>query len=814
MKKINYQFILLAGLLLLACSGYSQKHFNDKKTLHLAKEYLRVEEYGEAKTLFEELEKEHPENLNFKYYLGVCYFKLGETNKALKYFTESAKDSSNTSTDFNYFLGKTFMLAHHFEDAEFYYQKYLDLIIKSPEGKYQHSKEEMEDEIKRCKIGMELLKRPQEVQIYNLSDKVNSKYHEYMPVLSLDESEMIFTSRRPNTTGGKTDPADELYYEDVYKVLKSDSGWMEPKDMGSPVNTGEHDATVCLSANGKTLYLYRSAPSLLGIQSGDILYSEDRGEGVWTDPQKLIGINSDHWEPSGSVSADGEWFFFSSDRPRPNASHRKDRDLYVSRRLDNGTWGLPVRMNDTINSPYEEDGPFIHPDGRTLYFSSNGKNSLGGFDIFKSTLDRNSNTWSAPENIGFPFNTAGDDIYIVWSADGKRAYFSSERDDSYGGKDIYLATNRTGKHSMALMVGRVYDNETKKRLSAEVIVTDNNTAEVVGVFKVDEYSGKFSIALPSGKNYGISISKDGYLFHSENIQMPDLAEYAEFRKDIYLRPFKSGASEVLKNIFFDTDKAEIRQESKTELDKLYNMLVKNPKLHVQISGHTDDRSSHEYNIVLSEARAVAVVQYLIDKGLDKKKFFAKGYGETQPVSSNETEEGRQVNRRIEFMILDTEDDDHSQYISIKDSTMLRPGDDLYNKLLEDFKSVYLKKQEDKAPVQGEYLYYKVHFPFNETHSITDYSTNILKNMLGYLNHYPNVKLKVYAHGDFFSVDESSTKLASERGETVYNFLITNGLDKSRIRLCTKEELAALILKDQEEGNVKSRRVEFLVESVK
>jgi outer membrane protein OmpA-like peptidoglycan-associated protein len=812
-KKLNTRLLFAAFMLLgMITPALSQKHFNDKKTLHLAKEYLRIEEYEEAKTLFQELVEKHPENSNFKYYLGVCYFKLGNADKALKYFKESTPDTSKTQTDFNYFLGKSFLMAHHFDDAITYYEKYLDMIRKNPQGKYQHTQKEIEQEIERCRIGMELMKKPNEVEIINLSDKVNSKYHDYMPVISLDETEMMFTSRRPGTTGGGKDPEDEIFYEDIYVTIKADSGWTEPRNMVK-VNTNGHDATVCLSGDGKKLFIYRSSPSLAGGPAGNIFMSELKDQ-IWSIPVKVNGINSDYWEPSGSISANGDKFFFSSNRPRPNEPHRKDRDLYMVKKMENGEWGNPVRLSNVINTTFEEDAPFIHPDGKTLYFSSNGNKSLGGFDIFKSVYNEDTDTWSEPENIGFPFNTAGDDIYIVWSADGRRAYFSSQRDDSYGGKDIYMATSLKAKHSMALMIGKVFDADTKKPLGAEVVVIDNSNGQVVGVFKADSYSGKFSIALPSGKNYGISVSKEGYLFHSENIIMPHMSEFAEYRKDIYMHPFKTGAVEILKNIFFDTDKAEIRQESKPELDKLYNLLKKDQSLHVQISGHTDDRASHEYNLVLSEARAVAVVQYLVDKGIDRKKIFAKGYGEIQPVASNETEEGRQINRRIEFMILDRDDDAHSKYINNSDTTLLRPGDERYNKLLEDFKSVYTKQQAEKPPVAGEYLYYKVHFAFNQTDGITDYSTNILKSMLGYLDHYSKVKIKIYAHADFFGDEALNLRLATERAQTVYNFLIKNGLDKSRVILCTKEEILATIKKDQEEGNTKSRRVEFLVVSDK
>ncbi|MBX9850905.1 MAG: OmpA family protein, partial [Cytophagaceae bacterium] len=770
MKKTNLQFLFALLFTLCFFQGYSQKNFHDKKTVHLAKEYLRIEEYAAAKELFQQLVDEHPENSNFKYYLGVCYFKLGEADKALKYFKESTKESANTVSDFNYFLAKTFHLAHHFEDAITYYEKYIEMIAKNTDKKYPHTADEIQAEIHKCKLGLELLKRPHEVEIINLSDKVNSPYPDYMPVLSLDETEMMFTSRRPTTTGGSKDPVDDLYYEDIYISTKTDSGWKAPKDMGNIINTKDHDATVCLSGDGKTLYIYRSADSYSEEPTGHIYFSEYKVID-WTAPQLVKGINSEYWEPSGSISPSGDMFFFSSNRPRPENPERKDRDIYMVKKTETGEWGPPVRLSNEINTTFEEDGPFIHPDGKTLYFSSNGNKSIGGFDIFKSVYDETTQTWSEPVNIGFPFNTAGDDIYIVWSADGKRAYFSSARDDSYGGKDIYMATNIQGAHSMALMIGRVFDADTKSPLTAEVVVMDNESGKVVGVFKSDSYSGKFSIALPSGKNYGISIQKQKYLYHSENITLPTMAEYSEYRKDIYLNPFKAGASSVLKNIFFDTDKAELRPESRVELDKLFDVLKKNPDLHVQISGHTDDQSTHEYNLVLSQARAVSVVQYLVDKGIEKNKIFAKGFGEVQPIDSNTTEEGRQNNRRIEFMILDTDDDAHSKYLSIKDSTMLRPGDELYGKLLEDFKAVYLKQQADKAPVVGEYVFYTVHFPFNHSDEITEFSKNILKNLLGYMQHYPTVKLKITAHPDPLGDEEFNIKLATDRAKTIYNFLI-------------------------------------------
>jgi outer membrane protein OmpA-like peptidoglycan-associated protein len=826
MKTFYYIVIFTCILLVNSNSVIAQKKesaktpvkkvgHEDKKTIHLAKEFFRVEEYDEAAKLYGDLVQKYPQNLNYKYYLGVCYFKLGDKEKAIMYFSQCRKDSSSAQVDFNFYIAKSFQLAHHFDDAMEYYQIYHDTLVrtKTPE-KFEHTVADIDREIERCKNAIELMKRPQEVEIINLGKNVNSEFHEYMPVISIDESEMMFTSRRPTTTGGGKDPADGNWYEDIYTTTRSDSGWSSPRNMGTPVNTPTHDATVCLSADGQKLFIYKSQVERLSETFNGDIYVSELKNGAWTAPQKVsYNVNSDFWEPSASISASEDKFFFSSNRPRHDAAHRKDRDIYMVKKLPDGQWSQPKNLN--FNTVAEEDAPFFHPDGRTLFFSSDGKGSVGGFDIFKTIYTDSTDTWSEPVNVGFPFNTAGDDIYIEWSADGKRAYFSSVRDDSYGGQDIYMAKSLSAKHSMAIMIGRVFDDGTKKPLAAEIIVTDNSSNMVVGVFKSESYSGKFSLALPSGTNYGITINKDGYLFHSENIAIPHLAEFAEYRKDIYLHPFTAGSSEILKNVFFDTDKADLKQESKAELDKLYAAIISRKNVHVQISGHTDDRASHEYNQVLSEARAVAVTEYLIEKGIDKNKLFAKGYGETKPVESNETEEGRKLNRRIEFMILDLENDEHSKYINVKDSSIIRPGEPRYEQLDENFKSLYLKEQEDKAPIVGEYLNYLVHFPFNDSKGgLTEYSQGRLKAMLGYMQHFPKTKVVVIGHADFFGNDEINAKLVDERAQTVYDFLTSNGLDKSRIRLTTPAETKAIVAEDTKLGNTKNRRVEFLVESIK
>jgi outer membrane protein OmpA-like peptidoglycan-associated protein len=786
----------------------------DKRTIHLAKEYFRVEEYTEAAKLYEDLAQKYPQNLNYKYYLGVCYFKLGDKEKAIKYFGQCRKDSAGGQMDFNYYIAKSFQLAHHFDDAIQYYQIYRDTLSRTrkPE-KFEHNVADIDKEIQRCKNAAELMKRPQDVEIVNLGKNVNTEFNEYMPVITIDETEMMFTSRRPTTLGGGKDPADGNWYEDIYTIAKTDSGWGTPANMGAPVNTPTHDATVCLSSDGQKLFIYKSQVERLSENFNGDIYVTELKDGAWTSPKKVeYNVNSNFWEPSGSISAAEDKFFFSSNRPRHSAPNRKDRDIYMVKKLPTGQWSQPQNLN--FNTDAEEDAPFFHPDGRTLFYSTDGNGSVGGFDIFKTTYIDSSDSWTEPVNIGFPYNTVGDDIYIEWSADGKRAYFSSMRDDSYGGQDIYMAKGLTSKNSMAIMIGRVFDDETKLPLAAEVVVTDNNENQVVGVFKSQSKSGKFSLALPSGMNYGITINKDGYLFHSENILIPHLAEFSEYKKDIFLHPFKAGSSEILKNVFFDTDKADLKQESKAELDKLFAAISGKDNVLVLISGHTDDKASHEYNQVLSEARAVSVVEYLVEKGIDKNRLFAKGFGETKPVQTNETDEGRKMNRRIEFMILGMGNEDSISFLNPNDSSIIRPGQARYEQLQENFKSLFLKEVGDKAPVTGEYLNYQVHFPFNNSKELTDYSKERLTAVLKYMKRFPRVKVAIVSHADFFGDDELNAKLVSERSQTVYDFLTFNGLSKSRVRLTTPAETKAIVAEDTKLGNTKNRRVEFLVESTR
>ncbi|MGB4665343.1 MAG: OmpA family protein, partial [Bacteroidales bacterium] len=490
----------------------------------------------------------------------------------------------------------------------------------------------------------------------------------YAPVISADEAMLIFTSRRPTNIGGLRDPMTGKFFEDIYIAYLEEWGNWLLTQPGAPLNGQYHDAAIGLSPDGQTLYLYK------GDNGGDIYVSYLKGRN-WTIPEALPSpINTKYHESSASLGPDGRTLYFVSDRPGGIGG----RDIWFSRKDNSGYWSSPINLSD-INTPYDEEGVFIHPDGKTLYFSSKGHNTMGGYDIFRTVYD--GKKWSKPVNLGYPINTPDDDLYFVLSASGVHAYISSSRKGTLGDQDIFMITymiakpvmpssevnllawraqpsqdlkfeNLIGESSPSLILwkGKVMD-EVGTPLEAQIILTDNETGEQLAVFTSNSETGNFLVSLPSGKNYGVAVKKEGYLFHSENFNIPENAPFKEVNKDIILKKIAVGVEVVLNNIFFDFNKATLRPESKTELQNIIEFLQQNPNISLEISGHTDNVGSYEYNLNLSEKRAQAVVDYLIQQGISSNRLVYKGYSYTKPIASNSTEEGRQLNRRVEFKII-------------------------------------------------------------------------------------------------------------------------------------------------------------------
>ncbi len=621
-----------------------------------------------------EANRYNPNNAGLNYKIGVCYLYTDKIDQAIKYLQRAYELRNDVSPDILYMLGKVHHTHYMFNKAISYYELFRKGIAINSLG---NDIKDVNKRISECEYGKISTQKPLRIFIDNIGRNINSKYPEYSPLITADETMMFFTSRREGTTGGEVSPDDMQYYEDIYVSYCVDDIWQTAINPGAPLNTSHNDATVGMSADGQKLLIYDGKK-----RGGDILMCEISGE-KWTKPERLDkNVNTKKHEESASISPDGQTLYFISNREDNNFGQH---DIYKSMLDEDGEWGEAENLGAVVNTEYDERGIFIHPDGVTIYFSSQGHTSIGGYDIFKSTMDSKGN-WTKPVNIGYPINTTQDDRDFVISADGKHGYYASAKKGGFGSSDIYIVTflgpekptfrsnednliasiiNPVGEVQiektvelktikLTILKGTVRDAMSKKPLEASIEIIDNDANKVIFMKNSNSGTGKYLLTLPSGKNYGIAVKKKNYLFHSENFDIPSSKGYQEITKDIDLLNIKKGSKVVLKNIFFDTDKDRLRPESTNELERLRKMLVEYEGLKIEISGHTDNQGNQAYNQKLSESRAKAVVQYLIDNGIDVNRLQYKGYAFAQPIATNDTDEGRQLNRRVEFKVISYE----------------------------------------------------------------------------------------------------------------------------------------------------------------
>ncbi len=468
----------------------------------------------------------------------------------------------------------------------------------------------------------------------SMGDSINTAVSEYYPTLTIDGSTLIYTRRVNN------------FNEDFYESDRLNNGWSRARSLPGNINTNQNEGAQNISQDGQWL-IFTGCNFPEGHGSCDLYISYLTPEG-WSTPENMgDSINTDAWESAPSLSPDKRDLYFSSRQPDGYGGS----DLYVSHRLLNGHWSAAENLGPTINTIGDEGTPFIHADNQSLYFTSNGHPGYGGDDLFVVRKGPKG-TWSKPENLGYPINTIENEGSLVIAANGKTAYYASDRADSRGGLDIYSFELREDiRPAQTLWVkGKVFDRQTHKGLPSSVILTDLSTQQVISYLQTDE-TGNYLITLPKGKDYAFNVKRKGYLFFSDNFSLSREQGDTAFNIDIPLQPIETNAAIVLKNIFFDPNKYELKPESQTELDQVVQLLKDNPTLHIQINGHTDNSGKTTDNKTLSENRARAVTAYLVTKGIAQTRLAFKGFGDTIPVADNSTQEGRAQNRRTELKVI-------------------------------------------------------------------------------------------------------------------------------------------------------------------
>lgn len=468
----------------------------------------------------------------------------------------------------------------------------------------------------------------------NLGPTVNSKMAEYLPSQTIDGKQLFFT-RRVDT-----------YNEDFFTSNGSRSGtWESSSPVKGSLNTPQSEGAMMISQDGKWLVFtgcYR--PDSYG---GCDLYISYRTASGWSAAANLgAAVNSDQWESQPCLSPDKQELYFASRRTGGYGGS----DLYVCKLQDNGKWSAPVNLGPSVNTPADEQCPFIHADNQTLYFTSSYWPGYGDDDLFYVRKQADGN-WSQPTNLGYPINTIDREGTLFITADGKTALYAAERKDSYGLLDLYSfeLKEKNRPYPTRWVQGKVTDKKTGKGIAATLELTDLSTRQVISKVKTDS-SGNYLLTLPTGRDYAFTVNQKGYLFNSDQYFLKNGISDSAAQKNIVLQPIEKNAAIVLKNIFFETNRFELSPASVTELDKLVSLLQENPTIKIEIGGHTDNVGKAADNLTLSDHRAKAVVDYLLTKKIDPARLSAKGYGMTQPVADNNTTEGRALNRRTEMKI--------------------------------------------------------------------------------------------------------------------------------------------------------------------
>jgi len=674
--------LYLVSLFLIKCSllSFGADSNDQKRILKLATEAYRYFEYEKAASYYEKYLTKSSDNAFAHYHASLCYDVLKNPQKALYHYEKAYTLDPEVDKDILLKYAHSLHVNNSFEKGESLYQKYIK--ERKPKGK---KLQEIERWIYQCQNGKAFKSKPVELEIVNLGQEINSSEHDFGPVISKNRDTLYFSSVRRGASSGEKNPLTGLSYSDIYMSVKKNGLWQRALPIKG-INTRSEEAVAYLSPNGNTMIVYVGVSD----KNSDLFLSHRKNNGIWSELVELPGnINlSNSREVSATMSRDQLTLIFSSDR----SAGKGGVDLYYSNRETiEDDWREPVNIS-ALNTEFDEDSPFLDIDDKTLYFCSKGHKTMGEFDIFRSVYDRENETWSEPENLGYPINSAGNDIFFLLSSDGKYAYFNSIKDKGIGGQDIYrmkmpeeIKTRALGEAEDDVYAPNFQAGLSKKKIHGSVMSSDTKQpipAATITIIKQDgsvfkkitsSLQGEFDFEIMTKglEILKLQVEKKGFQTHSQNLSLsfadekyestvvltkvvvqqpkPSFIPKKETLAVIKEEPAPVLVKKIANRIYFDLNSYQVNQTSKQALDGLINVLNKNKNKKITIEGHTDNVGSEELNMVMSRKRVKAIYDYLVGKGVSKNRLVTKAYGESQPLVSNFDEEGREVNRRIEFI---------------------------------------------------------------------------------------------------------------------------------------------------------------------
>lgn len=631
MKAVILSFLLL----IVSVAAYAQEgrySTSDKQAIKhyaLANQALDESDYEAAMNELQQAVSSDARFIEAHAQLGDVYRIMQRYKDAIEQYKTVIGLNADFSRALYLRLSDAEIREAQYDQAQMHLNKYLTYPNISDQDAF-HAKKLLKD----CVFAIDAMKHPVNFKPINMGSAINTEYDEYLPVATADESELIFTRKINNN-------------EDFYKSIKLNGKWQPATYLSSNINTAQYnEGAQSISQDGKYLF-FTGCNRPDGLGRCDIYVAKQQGND-WGRPYDLQPpVNTTGWESQPSISSDGRTLYFVSNRKGGYGGY----DIWKSTVTDKG-WSEPENLGPNINTSFDEQSPFIHADDSTLYFCSDGWPGMGGKDLFVSHLG-NDGKWGKPINIGYPINSSGDENGLTVTAIGQYAFFASNKLNGAGGYDIYTfeLPESDRPHLVTYVKGIVTDAKTHQPLEAAVEIIDLEKNSPVYQDYSSAEKGNFLATLTTGKNYGLNVSKNGYLFYSANFSLVGLKSNESYNLNIELSPIEVGNKVVLNNIFFDTNKFDLKPDSKAELQKLLEFLTQNPAIRIEISGHTDNVGNIQSNQKLSENRAKAVYNYLIAAGISAQRLVYKGYGETQPIVPNTSDENRAKNRRTEFKII-------------------------------------------------------------------------------------------------------------------------------------------------------------------